>query len=107
MWCEIDDGRDFFAFHEPVDWIVSNPPYSDFHRWLVHAFEISENVVYLVPFGKIFKSMNTVRTIYAWGGIVKALCFPARHAGFPFGFPCGAFHFRKGYTGPMEMRVLP
>lgn len=106
-WCEIEEGRDFFAWTEPVDWIVSNPPYSDFHRWLEHAFTVAENVVYLVPFGKIFKSMDTVRTIYQWGGITKALCFPARHAGFPFGFPCGAFHFLKGYKGPMELRVLP
>lgn len=24
-WCEIDRGRDFFAWNKPIDWIISNP----------------------------------------------------------------------------------
>ena len=27
-WCEIEEGRDFFAWKDAVDWIISNPPYS-------------------------------------------------------------------------------
>ena len=105
-WCEIREGRDFFEFKEPVDWIVSNPPYSNWERWLAHSFEIATNIVYLVPIAKVFKSMGTVRSIYEYGGIVKALFMPAGKAGFPFGFPCGAFHFQRGYKGPMESRVV-
>ncbi len=26
-WCEIREGRDFFEWREPMNWIVSNPPY--------------------------------------------------------------------------------
>jgi hypothetical protein len=25
-WCEITEGRDFFDWHDQVDWVVSNPP---------------------------------------------------------------------------------
>lgn len=25
-WCEIDEGRDFFDYRSPINWIVSNPP---------------------------------------------------------------------------------
>lgn len=28
-WCEIERGRDFFAWTETVDYIISNPPYSN------------------------------------------------------------------------------
>ncbi len=29
-WCEIEEGRDFLEWTQPMDWIVSNPPYSNF-----------------------------------------------------------------------------
>lgn len=105
-WCEIREGRDFFAWKEPVDWIVSNPPYSAWTRWLDHSFTLAQNIVYLVPFGKVFKSMEMINKVYDWGGIAKVLVFPARTAGFPFGFPCGAFHFKRGYKGPMDVRIV-
>ena len=27
QWCEIAEGRDFFSWGEPVDWVIGNPPY--------------------------------------------------------------------------------
>jgi hypothetical protein len=105
-WCEIREGRDFFNWKEPVDWIVSNPPYSLWDRWFPHSLALASNVVYLVPFSKVFKSMGTIRQIYDYGGIVKVLVMPAGKAGFPFGFPCGAFHFKRGYAGPIELRIV-
>ena len=48
-WCEIRDGKDFFGWREPVDWIVSNPPYSIFSEFLRHSFVVAENIVYLIP----------------------------------------------------------
>jgi hypothetical protein len=105
-WCEIHEGRDFFDWKEPVDWIVSNPPYSNWERWLEHSFKIASDIVYLVPFAKVFKSMGTVRAIYDYGGVVKVIVMPAGKAGFPFGFPCGAFHFRRSYKGTIELRVV-
>ena len=26
-WCEIQDGRDYKDYTEPIDWVVSNPPF--------------------------------------------------------------------------------
>lgn len=103
-WCEIQEGRDFFDWDEQVDWIVSNPPYSLWDQWMSHSMDLAEHIVYLVPFAKVFK-LSTLREILSWGGIVSVLNITPQTAGFPFGFPCGAFYFRKGYKGPMEMRI--
>jgi hypothetical protein len=45
-WCEIKRGRDFFAWTEPVDWIVTNPPWSQFRAFLQHAMTLAEKVVW-------------------------------------------------------------
>ena len=46
-WCEITEGRDFLTYSEPVDWIISNPPWSKFRAFLRHAMTLAPNVVFL------------------------------------------------------------
>lgn len=98
-WCEIVDGKNFYDYSKKVNWIVTNPPYSDFNRFLEHSFELSDNVVLLVPLAKMFKSMGTIRTIFKYGGFVSIHFLPSSKAGFPFGFPSGIFHIKKDYKG--------
>lgn len=101
-WCEITKGRDFFDYNEKVDWIVTNPPYSNFDRFLEHSFELADNVVFLVPVAKVLKSWGTIQKIKRYGGIVSVWLVPASRCGFPFGFPAGAFHFKKDYKGATQ-----
>lgn len=99
-WCEITEGRDFFEYKEKVDWIITNPPYSSYDKFLEHSFELAENIVFLVPLGKVFNSWERLEKIKKWGGIKKIwIIGTGNKCGFPFGFPCGAFYFKKGYTG--------
>jgi len=98
-WCEITEGRNFYDYKEDVDWIITNPPYSDFNRFLAHCFELSQNVVLLVPMAKMFKSMGTVKQILEYGNINFIKVLPASKAGFPFGFPCGIFWIAKRRFG--------
>ena len=101
-WCESREGRDFFAWYEPVDWIVSNPPYSIFSEWLEHSLKISPEIVYLIPLAKIFNSEPRLRSIMHTGGLVETRHYGSgTSCGFPFGFPCGAVHIKRGYRGPM------
>ena len=37
-WCEIVDGKNYYDYDKKVDWIVTNPPYSDYNRFLDHSF---------------------------------------------------------------------
>jgi hypothetical protein len=105
-WCEIVDGRNFYDYDKKVDWIVTNPPYSDFNRFLEHALHLADNVVFLVPVAKLMKSMGTLKKIMNYGGIVSCHFLPASSAGFPFGFPCGVYYLRKGYNGDTRFRLL-
>ena len=106
QWAEITEGKNLYDFNEHIDWIVTNPPYSDFNRFLNHCFKIADNVVLLVPVAKMFKSLGTLETIYNYGGIVAFYYLSASKAGFPFGFPCGVCYIKRGYKGMIDFRNL-
>ena len=104
-WCEIKDGVDFFDYHEKIDWIITNPPYSIFDKVLTHSFEIAENVVYLVPLSKVVSSMGRIRKISSFGGVPYIFIISAGKCSFPFGFPACAIYMKKDYKGPTTIEV--
>jgi len=94
-WCEITEGKDFFDYRKKVDWIVGNPPYSIFEKWLIHSFKVADNIVYLIPITKALTSYRVMKQIYELGSICEIFVLGAgRHIGFPFGFAIGAVHFK-------------
>jgi len=44
LWCEISEGKNFFDFNEEVDWIITNPPWSQVRKFLQHSLNISKNI---------------------------------------------------------------
>lgn len=46
-FCEIDEGKDFYEYNLKVDWVITNPPFSQFRKFLVKSMEVSDNVVFL------------------------------------------------------------
>ena len=48
LWCEIDKGRDFFDFHEKVDVIITNPPFSMWKEMADHMLELQPRVIVLL-----------------------------------------------------------
>ena len=104
-YCELQEGRDFFDWREPVDWIVSNPPYSIYLDWMRHSFEVAENIVYLVPLYKALHSSTLLSETFEWGGIVEIVHIgTGRDVGFDFGFAAGAVHYKRGYRAGMRYR---
>jgi len=99
-WCEIREGRDFFEWNEPVDWIVSNPPYSIFSPFLRHSMKVAENIIYLIPIIRIYVSDRLMKDIWTWGGVPEIYVIGGGgEIGFPVGFCIGAVHLQKGYMG--------
>ena len=105
-WCEIAQGRDFFDYHSKVDWIITNPPFSIYDRFLAHCFDVADNVVLLVPIAKAFKSMRVERMVDKYGGL-KAIWLigSGTKCGFAFGFPTGCLYYQRGYKGKIERLV--
>jgi hypothetical protein len=110
LWCEIEKGRDFFAFNERVDWIVGNPPYSIFTDWMKHSLSITDEIVYAVPLNKPFNSPIVFEAIMKWGCIahIRYYC-KAREISkkFDFGFSVAAIHFSKSATCTTYSRWAP
>lgn len=104
-YCEITEGKDFFEYHKKVDWIIGNPPYSNFTHFLSHSFAIAANVSYLVPVNKVFGSQGIMNLINEYGGIKSILVFGDARAtiGLPFGFSVGNFHFQRGHQGDCKL----
>lgn len=99
-WCEITDGRDFFDWSEPVDWVIGNPPYSLTRKWFRHSYEIADNLVYLIPLRNLFSGYGFVRELCEYGGIVEMRLYgTGGRLGFPMGNAIGAIHARRGYNG--------
>ena len=102
-WCEIADGRDFFDWKDPVDWAISNPPYSLTRPWFRHSYKVADNLCYLVPLRNVFSGFGFVREIYDFGGIVEIRHYGTGGSlGFPMGNAIGAFHIKRGYRGDMK-----
>lgn len=100
-WCEIDDGKDFFQWTQPVDWVVSNPPYSKLRPVWNHAAKVSKNIVYLIPLRNFFSGYGFIREAFQYGGLVHIRTYgTGGRLGFPMGNAVGAIHWKKGYTGP-------
>lgn len=101
-YCEIREGIDFFNYHEKVDWVISNPPYSGFFDWIYHSMSIANDVVYLLPANKPFISNRLMMLLKQWGEMKHLRLYgTGTKLGFPVGFAIGAFHFQKGHRSGM------
>jgi hypothetical protein len=100
-WCEILDGRDFYAHSGRVDWIIGNPPFSHYSSWLRHSFKVADNIVYLMPTYKVFASGKFQDELFKWGGIAHIRRYgTGSQWGFPFGHALAAVHYQRAYAGP-------
>lgn len=100
LWCEIEDGYDFFEFKDKVDWIVTNPTWSNLTEVMEHAFSIADNTVLLIPLSKLYSSPPRLKLVRKVAGIREQLILGSgRDIGFDIGFPMAAIHFQSGYHG--------
>lgn len=101
-WCEITEGRDFYQWSKPVDWVIGNPPYKQMLKWVRHSMSIAANICYLIPLDKPFISIAFIQMMAQWGKIKHMRAYgTGNKLGFPIGFAVGAIHFERGYFGPM------
>jgi len=99
-WCEIDDGRNFFEWTAPVDWIVSNPPYSKLRPVWNHAASVADNIVFLIPFRNWVSGYGFVKETLDYGHARAIRVYgTGSRLGFPMGNCIAAIHWERGYRG--------
>ena len=102
-WCEISKGKDFFKYEKSVDWIVSNPPYSLFRKFLLHSMEIADNIVYLITVNHCWTKAR-IRDLREHNfGIKEIFCVETPKNFPPSGFQYGAVHFQRGWAGNIKL----
>lgn len=102
-WCEIKEGKDFFSYHSKVDWIISNPPFSVMRKFILHSFEVADEIVYLVPVWKIYLSYGLVKETVKFGGMKEIRWYgTGGDLGFPMGNGIGAVHWSRNYKGNLS-----
>jgi hypothetical protein len=105
-WCEIKRGRDFYEWCAPVDWIVTNPPWSQMRRFLRHSFAIADHVAVLITINHVWTRAR-LRDAREQGFGLKQIILVDTPASFPqSGFQLGMVVYQRGYTGPIELFEL-
>jgi hypothetical protein len=106
-WCEIEQKRDFFAWQTPVDWVIGNPPYGKiFNEWMLHSYKIAKNILYLLPFNKVCNSTPRMKMIFKMGKIQHMRLYgDGKKLNWGYGFPVGAIHFKRGYSGAIYTSI--
>jgi len=98
-WCEISLGRDFLTVKGHWDWIITNPPYSQYRAFLNKSMEIADNVVFLQLINATFYRARLRDMISNNFGIMEIVLIDTP-AEFPqFGFQLGCVHYKRGWTG--------
>lgn len=54
LTCEINEGSNFFDFKDKVDWVFTNPPWSQIRPFMEHASKLSDHVVFLMTVNHAF-----------------------------------------------------
>ena len=105
-WCEITKGKDFFDYENKVDYIFTNPPWSQIRPFLTHSMEIADDIYFLFTINHLWTKAR-LRDIKEQGfGIVEICTFDTPKEFPQSGFQCGMVHLKKGYVGKIKYSQL-
>ena len=105
LTCEIRDGSDFYEWDRPVDWIVTNPPWSQFRGFVEHALKLEATNVAMLATVNHWWTKRRVRAVMDAGYRYRQLLLMEWPKEFkPTGFQLGMMHLQRGYDGPMDIR---
>ena len=105
-WCEITKGKDFFEYTNKVDYVFTNPPWSQIRAFLNHSMELADNVYFLFTINHLWTKAR-LRDIKSHNFGIKEICiFDTPKEFQPSGFQCGMVHLQRGYIGEIIFSEL-
>jgi hypothetical protein len=103
LWCEISEDKDFFDFNQKVDYIITNPPWSQIKNFLKHSLEISNNVCFVCTINHLWTKARLRLAKEHGFGIKGIVVFDTPPKPWPpQGFQVGMFWLQKGYLGDIK-----
>ena len=103
-WCEINEGKDFFDYDKKVDWIITNPPWSQIRPFLKHSMKVADNIVFLVTVNHLWTKAR-IRDLKESGFWVKEILLLDIPKEFPqSGFQLGAILITRGDKGDTKIQ---
>lgn len=102
-WCEIDRGRDFFQWRQPVDWIITNPPWSQFRPFLEHSLSLADHVAFMATVNHWWTKRRCRMISKAAFGYERLLLFEPPMEFRPTGFQLGMMLISRSYKGPLAI----
>jgi hypothetical protein len=104
---DIAKGQDFLKTIGRWDWIVTNPPYSEFRSFLKKAMEVADNVIFLSLVNAWFINARQQDIREAGFGLVEICEVPIPSAPWPqFGMTLSATWIRRGWEGAINYTRL-
>ncbi|MTH33572.1 MULTISPECIES: helix-turn-helix transcriptional regulator [Paracoccus] len=105
-WCEITEGRDFLDWQGPVDWVMTNPPWSRLRDFTRHAMRIAPNIVWLAPLTNLTTKARLRDLDEAGFGIAELVLIDTPNDWPQSGFQLVAAWLRKGHSGGWSVTRL-
>ena len=106
-WCELKRGRDFLQWRGSVDWIVTNPPWSQIRAFLRHSFVVANRVAFLMTVNHAWTTARLRDAREAGFGIQQIILVETPHSFPPSGFQLGVVVYARGHRGPIALHELP
>ena len=105
-WCQITENRDFLDWQQPVDWVMTNPPWSRLRDFSRHAMRIAPNIVWLAPLTNLTTKARLRDLDEAGFGIAELVLIDTPKGWPQSGFQLVAAWLRKGHSGGWSVTRL-
>ena len=110
-WCEITEGIDFFknTFKDKqFDWIVTNPPWGYYRKFLNESMRVANNIVFLCLINHLFMKARLRDVEENKFGIKEILKVkePTNKEWPKTGFQLGVIHLQHNYIGDIKFGEL-
>lgn len=97
-WYELDEGKDFLTARGHWDWIITNPPYSQYRDFLNKSMEIADNIVFLQLINATFYKARLRDMLNNNFGIKEIWCIDTPKEFPQFGFQMGCVYYKRNWN---------
>lgn len=105
-WCEISEGRDFYEYNSKVDYIFTNPPWSQMRKFLQHSYKLADNVYVLVTVNHLWTKARLKDMRDNNFGVVEICCVHTPKNFPQSGFQLAMIHLKKNFFGKINLCTL-